>query len=257
MLRKFVLNTSGCRSVARYFVVNLVATLILSLAQPTLAQTQQTKFTSASQASQALYDAVQNKDNQALKEILGGPELTSSGDEEADKLEREQFAQKYQEMHRLVREPDGSRVLYIGAENWPFPIPLVATDGKWRFDSDSGYQEIRAREVGENEATAIEVCQATNAEVTATHDPAADFAQRLVKSQNATNVPFHGYYFRVLRELPRETVVVAYPTDYRGSGVMTFVVEGNTVYERDLGPRTPAVAQKIQRKLAGKWIRVQ
>src|SRR5437016_10211652 len=48
------------------------------------------------------------------------------------------------------------RSLYIGAENWPFPIPLVSKNGAWYFDSDSGKQEILFRRVGENEATAIE-----------------------------------------------------------------------------------------------------
>ena len=69
-------------------------------------------------------------------------------------LERERFARKYEEMHRLVREPDESMALYIGAENWPFAIPLIEADGKWRFDSDSGAQEVLAREVGENESLA-------------------------------------------------------------------------------------------------------
>ena len=58
-----------------------------------------------------------------MEAILGaGKEVTSSSDEVEHKLEREQFSQKYQEMHRLVREADGSTVLYIGAENWPFPM---------------------------------------------------------------------------------------------------------------------------------------
>ena len=130
MLKKFMLNTSGSPSVTRYIALNFVATLILSFSQPTLAQTVAKTFASAEQASQALYEAVRNKDDQALQAILGGPELSSSGDEERDKLEREQFAQKYEEMHRLVREPDGSAVLYVGAENWPFPVPLVSTDGR-------------------------------------------------------------------------------------------------------------------------------
>jgi Protein of unknown function (DUF2950) len=62
--------------------------------------------------------------------------VTSSGDEVNDKLEREQFTQKYQEMHRLVREADGNTILYLGAENWPFPIRrsrlFVASDFQWR-----------------------------------------------------------------------------------------------------------------------------
>src|SRR6201997_91407 len=117
-------------------------------------------FSSPGEASNALFQAVKNEDEQALEAILGaGKEVTSSSDEIEDKLERERFGQKYREMHRLVREPDGSTVLYIGAENWPFPIPLVSKNGAWYFDSETGKQEILFRRVGENEATAIEACR--------------------------------------------------------------------------------------------------
>src|ERR1700722_11757600 len=118
-------------------------------------------FSSPVEASDALFQAAEKQDEPALEAILGaGKEVTSSSDDLEDKLERERFSQKYQEMHRLVREPDGSTVLYIGAENWPFPIPLVSKDGAWYFDADTGTQEILFRRVGENEATAIEVCNA-------------------------------------------------------------------------------------------------
>src|SRR6266852_3571847 len=128
----------------------------LSLAQKSGPET----FSSPGKASSALFQAVQNSDEEALERILGADkEVTSSNDEIEDKLEREQFSQKYQEMHRLVREPDGRTVLYIGAENWPFPIPLVSKNGTWHFDSDTGTQEILFRRIGENEATAIEVCE--------------------------------------------------------------------------------------------------
>ena len=72
-----------------------------------------------------------------------------------DKVERELFVQKYQEMHRLGREADGSVTLYIGAENWPFPIPLVATNGVWRFDPDAGAKEVTFRRIGDNELRAL------------------------------------------------------------------------------------------------------
>ena len=84
--------------------------------------------------------------------ILGcGKDVISSNDAVEDKLEREQFIQKYREMHRLVREPEGRTVLYIGAENWPFPIPLASKSGAWYFDADAGKQEILFRRIGENE----------------------------------------------------------------------------------------------------------
>jgi hypothetical protein len=50
-------------------------------------------------------------------------------------------------------QPTFTSLLYIGAENWPFPIPLVSQNGVWRFDSDAGVHEIRYRRIGENELT--------------------------------------------------------------------------------------------------------
>src|SRR5437016_6777907 len=117
-------------------------------------------FASAAEASEALFQAARNGDRHAVEAVLGSADgVASCGDESRDAGERERFVEKYQELHRLVREPDGTTVLYIGAENWPFPIPLVSKNGAWYFDSDSGKQEIMFRRVGENEATAIEVCE--------------------------------------------------------------------------------------------------
>jgi Protein of unknown function (DUF2950) len=243
-------------------------------------------FSSPGKATSALFQAVQNSDEEALERILGADkEVTSSNDEIEDKLERERFSQKYQEMHRLVREPDGRTVLYIGAENWPFPIPLVSKNGAWYFDADTGKQEILFRAVGENETTAIQVChglaQAKESSQTETAgaDPITQYAQSLVRggSANADNTarntgnqssPFHGYYFRVVTENTaagsnnrvsgsRKTGVlalVAYPADYRSSGVMTFVVTKNgIVYEKDLGSKTPTVAKDLQRGPDSSW----
>src|ERR1700732_4655064 len=149
-------------------------------------------FSSPGKASSALFQAVQNGDEEALERILGADKgVTSSNDEIEDKLERERFSQKYQEMHRLVQEPDGSTVLYIGAENWPFPIPLVSKNGAWYFDSDTGKQEILFRTVGENETTALQVCHALaqrkqrGETETIAADPVIEYAQSLVSSGTA------------------------------------------------------------------------
>ena len=41
-------------------------------------------------------------------------------------------------------------------------------------------------------------------------------------------------------------VLVAYPADYRSSGVMTFLInENGTTYEKDLGEKTADLAQQI------------
>lgn len=240
--------------------------LVLGSAQSSFAKSKARTFTSPAEASHALYEAVKSKNDTAVQAILGaGPELTSTGDNAADQLEHERFAQKYEQMHRLVREADGSTVLYIGAENWPFPIPLVSKHGQWHFDSDAGADEIIARKIGENETSALQVCHslgkatARNAEAGTGGDPNAAFARKLASSSSSDNVEsYQGYNFRILHEEPVGVVLVAYPAEYRVSGVMTFiVVGGGSVYEKDLGPKTATLAPQIQGKPAGNWNGVQ
>ena len=75
--------------------------------------------------------------------------------------------------------------------------------------------------------------------------------------------PFEGYYFRILKaqgakapggahsyiengKMTRGFAFVAYPAEYRSSGVMTFIVDQDgIVYEKDLGPRTATLAKAM------------
>jgi hypothetical protein len=249
--------------------VLLVASLVpFSFAQKSTRES----FPSADAAIHALFVAVQSDNDEALAQILGGGvELVSTDDKAQDKLEREQFGRKYEEMHRLVRERDGTTVLYVGAENWPFPVPLVSKDGAWYFDAAAGKQEVLFRRIGENEATAIETCHALvlagqRAETAATGgDPVTQYAQTLLSaqagnagreaaaSQQAPSGPFHGYYFRMPSGQPNSGTrakagfaFIAYPAEYRSSGVMTFVVtQDDAVYQKDLGPDTAKLSQKV------------
>ena len=276
-------SRAGINWVAALSVLALLGAGIsqLSLAQKSGPET----FSSPWKATSALFQAVQNSDEEALERILGaGKEVTSSSDEIEDKLERERFSEKYQEMHRLVREPDGSTVLYIGAENWPFPIPLVAKDGVWFFDSDTGTQEILFRTIGENETTAIEVCEefaltrkegdakaASNAKASS-QDPITRFAQGLViagvlnadsnsrPTADKESYLFHGYYFRratgnsAAGNNMKDVVLVAYPADYRSSGVKTFIVtKSGIVYEKDLGSTRTILAKDFKRGPDSSW----
>jgi hypothetical protein len=263
--------------VARWFasivlfllLVGLVL-LLSGLAGTGFAQDAQPRtFSSPAEAAEALFQAVQKEDEPALESILGvGKEVASSSDEVEDKLEHEQFSKKYQEMHRLVKEPTGSMVLYIGAENWPFPVPLMSKQGAWYFDSETGTQEILFRRIGENEAVALQVCEefaitAKDQNVKpASYDPITQFAQSLsYAGSNKESVPFQGYYFRVVNENSAPSTnnyvsgrhkksgvtLVAYPTEYRASGVNTFIVTQNDiVFEKDLGPDTTSAAQNLK-----------
>ena len=87
-------------------------------------------------------------------------DILSSGDPTEDQNDRDEFIDRYQQMHRMVMEPDGTTTLYIGAENYPVPIPLVRAAGNaWYFDTAAGKQEILFRRVGENELAVIQVCR--------------------------------------------------------------------------------------------------
>jgi hypothetical protein len=176
----------------------------------------------------------------------------------------------------LVREADGNTVLYVGAENWPFPIPLVSKNGEWYFDSARGKQEILFRRVGENETTAIQVCEefamAKNASSAkaASDDPITQFAENLISvgianADNKVSNPFHGYNFRIVEKRSASKVsgpgkknegltLVAYPEEYQSSGVMTFVVTlDGIVYEKDLGPGTAKLAKTITGTTLSSW----
>src|SRR5207244_10962616 len=126
-------KTSGRPRLIWMVALAVSALLTLGYARLSFGQRSEPKtFSSPGEASNALFQAVKNEDEQALEAILGaGKEVTSSSDEVEDKLERERFGQKYQEMHRLVRAPDGTTGLYIGAAKSTMPIPLTRDSGGW------------------------------------------------------------------------------------------------------------------------------
>src|SRR6202453_2974035 len=119
------------------------------------------------------------------------------------------FVQKYQQMHRLGRDADGSQTLYIGSENWPFPIPLVEKNGAWQFDLDRGQKEVMYRRIGENELRAILICHelvAAEKQFRASQKAEGQVDSALANlvsaaaSGSASGEPvlIHGYYFRVV-----------------------------------------------------------
>ena len=196
----------------------------------------QKTFATAEDASNALVTSAQSNDLKALIEILGpdGKQIVSSGDEAEDAQNRANFVQKYQEMHRLVKEPDGTTTLYIGAENWPTPIPLVNNGTAWYFDTDAGTQEILFRRIGENEMSTIKVCEELVAAEKEYHSAQhGEYAQKIfsdkgqhdglywkaadgesespvgpllasavaegfAKGREGAPIPFRGYYFHAL-----------------------------------------------------------
>jgi hypothetical protein len=294
-----------CKNFAR-FAIFLLFVLSLGCASAAIfAQEQgQLTFASVDDASHALFTAMQAEDEQAPLRILGtaGKDVLSSGDPQEDLDARIGFVVKYQEMHRFVTEANGTVTLIVGAENWPFPIPLVASNGSWYFDTAAGKDEILLRRIGKNELAAMHACrELVEAQKQYFARPPANrpqqFAQRLVSDEGQHNglywqgagdefdspinpliayarqnlptdqvgehVPFNGYMFRILTsqgphaqggaknyivdgKMSAGFAFVAYPVEYRSSGVMTFIVDASgSIYEKDLGPNTTKLAQAM------------
>ena len=262
----------------------------------------QKAFSSAEEASNALVTAVKSNDEKAMLDILGpdGKQIISSGDEIEDAHSRANFVQRYQEMHRLVKEPDGTTTLYIGAKNWPTPIPLVNKGNSWYFDTEAGKKEILYRRIGRNELSTIRVCQelvaaekeyystqhneyaqkilsdegqhnglywkAVGGEPLSPIGPlvASAVAEGYAQSRNGSPTPYRGYYYHILTrqgkngpdgaksyivrgKMTAGFAFVAYPAEYRSSGVLTFIVGvDGVVYQKDLGKKTDAHAKAMK-----------
>jgi hypothetical protein len=120
-------------------------------------------FASPDDAGSALLAAAKSGDQNALLAILGpdSKPVISSGDAVQDKNSGNAFAAGYDVMHRWRKMSDGSEILLIGADNFPFPIPLKQNGaGQWFFDTASGKDEILNRRIGRNELATIEACEA-------------------------------------------------------------------------------------------------
>jgi len=126
----------------------------------------QATYATPEQAGQALRAAA--GDANKLAQVLG-PDSTAivfSGDPAEDRAALAEFTAKYDRMNRWVTMTDGSRVLYIGADNYPYPIPLALnSSSQWYFSTSAGKDEILARRIGKNELLAIDAVSAmANAE---------------------------------------------------------------------------------------------
>jgi hypothetical protein len=278
-----------------------VAGLSLCVAQ----EAGQKTFASAQEAGTALHAAVQAGDKDGELAVLGSSagSLVSSGDEVQDKNNADIFLKRYQQMNRWSPETTGDQILYIGAENWPFPIPLKKSGaGQWYFDTKSGVQEILFRRIGKNEIETIQVCEALAGAqqdyFEQLHDGSAvhQYAQKIISDEGKQNglywkvadgqaespigplvahataqgygktespAPFHGYFYHTLKAQGAKApggaksyivdgnmtggfAFVAYPAEYRNSGVMTFMIDKNGIaYQKDLGPNTTSMAKDM------------
>lgn len=205
-------------------------------AEPAIGNVAQRTFASPTEAGVALFDAAKTGDQRALIAIFGpqGKDILFSGDAVKDKNTAQRFVTAYSQMNRWSKSKSGKQVLYIGADNFPFPIPLKQNaSSQWVFDTAAGKDEILARRIGDGELTAIgvlsEIANAQQEFFSRNHQfaqkfvsdegqqnglywpvsegerpsplgPLADMAIALGYSRTDQPQPFIGYYYKMLTE---------------------------------------------------------
>ena len=216
-----------------YRLLTVSLAVATALFGATLRESQRT-FATPQEAVQAIIDAAEHNDAAALLQLFGpdGKDILESGDPVEDKESRAEFVRSAHEKLQIEQDPaNPDRVTFsVGEQDWPFPVPVVRKDGKWRLDPISGRLEILARRVGRNELNTMEVCrgyveaQLEYASEDHDKDGILKYAQNIASapgkqdglySENAPQhpvtkafasaagapkpEPYHGYYFRVLK----------------------------------------------------------
>jgi hypothetical protein len=139
-----------------------VSVAVVALILPVFAQeVKQKVFGTPEEAMKTLAEMGQANDMEGVMVILGpeGKDILSSGDEVADKADRERFLKRYQERVDLVRDR-GQVSVILGNDHFPFAIPIVKKAEGWVFDTKAGREEVLNRRIGRNELNAIQVCEA-------------------------------------------------------------------------------------------------
>ena len=238
--------------------LGIALAIVLALQCSTFGAPAQKTFGSLDEAVNALVTAVRAADRKALVEILGpqGNPLVWSGDDIADRSAFQRFIAAYDRAHRL-EGGGGKVVLYVGEDDFPFPIPLVPEGPRWVWDTDAGDDELLNRRIGQNELSVIQVCLAyvdAQREYYSRGSGLLEYAQRLESIRGKRDglfweakpgepesplgplvararaagyplpprggpVPYHGYFYRIL---------FAQGPDGPG-GAYDFVVKGHMI----------------------------
>ena len=283
-----------------------LAGVLNSCKQPEAPKPVQRTFASPEEAGTAFYQAAKAGDQAALIAIFGedSQNVLLSGDAVKDKEVLLGFVGAYDQMRRWREIKAGGEILYIGPDNYAFPIPLGQNPaGQWYFDTAAGKDEILARRIGKDELAAIAACSAiADAENQYFSQPrdgekTKQYAQKFISDEGKQNglywpvsagqapspfedvrdfakaagytnagdkpQPFNGYYYRILTRQSDKSkggakdfivdgkmtggfAALAYPAEYRNSGIMTFIVgKDGVVYQKDLGEKTDAIAQAM------------
>jgi hypothetical protein len=294
---------------ATLFMFLILFTLSFSLTscskaeKPSTENSVQRTFASPADAGAAFLEAAKSGDQGSLLAIFGpdGKAVLFSGDAVRDKNNLQDFVAAYNKMNRWGKIKAGGEILYVGADNYPFPIPLQQnSSGQWYFNTAAGKDEVLARRIGKGELTAIAgsaaLADAQRQYFSQTHDgdKVKQYAQRIASDEGKQNglywrvaegqtpsplglvgdfartagytnsgtkpQPFEGYYYQILTKQGDKAkggakdyitngkmtggfAILAYPAEYRNSGIMTFIIDNDgVVYQKDLGEKTTDIA---------------
>jgi hypothetical protein len=119
-------------------------------------------FAAPEEAVRALAEAVKAGSIKELQDIFGpdSQALVDSSDPDTARHNRQIFTIAMREKWQLEDQGADRKMLVIGNEAWPFPIPLVREGSAWRFDTEAGKEEILARRIGRNELAVMRICAA-------------------------------------------------------------------------------------------------
>jgi len=141
----------------------LVLALVIEAPSCTKSAPAQKTFASPEDAGAAVLAAAKLGDQKALIAVFGldSKKILVTDDARADRARLQEFVKAYEQMHRWRPITAGGQVLQVGADNFPFPIPLGRnSSGRWYFDTAAGKDEISARRIGRNELIAMDASRA-------------------------------------------------------------------------------------------------
>jgi hypothetical protein len=137
--------------------------LVLLVALPrTAAAAGQKTFATPEAAVDALVAALKADDDAAILALFGTQYKDDliTPDHAANSVTRARIVAAMQTYSLLDEVGADRRILLIGDQAWPLPIPLVRTQGVWRFATEEGIEEIVNRRIGADERNAVEVLRA-------------------------------------------------------------------------------------------------
>lgn len=183
------MNVKTRPSRTRFSVLSAVFALALVGARAAEAEEGAKLFDTPEAAVAALEQAAASYDRSAILALFGP---AAEGLENPDRVQATNemcaFKAALGQSKRIVREAEDRCTLEVGAEAWPFPVPLVRQGGKWFFDAEAGKDELLSRRIGRNELSTL---SSMRAYVEAQRDYAAkdrdgdevlEYAQKLVSA---------------------------------------------------------------------------